>query len=264
MKHDENNAIQKENHRNWLKFVLILLLSAAGGAVLGYSAAWLADNAALGALADTVGRAAGACVPFAVLAAALFLIPAVVCLRRGQALFARWDGEEEETPELADSILSWSLLWLTAAQLGGFLLFGVAASLAPLGYADPMALLPAAGEMLFLTLSIIALQRRVVDLTRRFNPEKQGSVYDFKFQKKWLASCDEAERQRIGQAAYSSFLVTSRTSMIVWIAMVLVNLYLPIGPLPVLAALVPWGAGQISYLAACLKMERSHAAPSKE
>src|SRR5699024_1564322 len=111
---------------------------------------------------------AGACAPFAVLAAALFLIPAVICLRRGQALFARWDGEEEETPELAGSILSWSLLWLTAAQLGGFLLFGVAASLAPLGYADPMALLPAAGEMLLLTLSIIAVQLREDDLTRRF------------------------------------------------------------------------------------------------
>lgn len=265
MKNNENSdAIQKENRKNWLKFAVTLVVCALGGAVLGYGAAWFSDNVSLDALADSAGRVAGACAPFAVLAAALFLIPAVICLRRGQALFARWDGEEEETPELADSIPSWSLLWLTAAQLGGFLLFGVAASLAPLGYADPMALLPAAGEMLFLTLSIIALQRRVVDLTRRFNPEKQGSVYDFKFQKKWLASCDEAERQRIGQAAYSSFLVSSRTSMIVWIAMVLVNLYLPIGPLPVLAALIPWGVGQISYLAACLKMERSHAAPSKE
>ena len=38
---------------------------------------------------------------------------------------------------------------------------------------------------------------------------------------------------------------------------------LSIGPLPVLAALIPWGVGQISYLAACLKMERSGSSSAK-
>ena len=130
-------------------------------------------------------------------------------------------------------------------------------SLIPLGYVDYIALLATIIGLLAVTFLVLFTQQRVVDLTRRINPEKQGSVYDLRFQKKWLASCDEAERQRIGQAAYSSFLVTSRTAMVVWIVMVLVNLHLPIGPLPVLAALVPWGVGQISYLVTCLKMERS-------
>lgn len=256
MKNNENSdAIQKENRKNWLKFAVTLVVCALGGAVLGYGAAWFSDNVSLDALADSAGRVAGACAPFAVLAAALFLIPAAICLRRGQALFARWDGEEEETPELAGSILSWSLLWLTAAQLGGFLLFGVAASLAPLGYADPMALLPAAGKMLFLTLSIIALQRRVVDLTRRFNPEKQGSVYDLKFRQKWLASCDEAERQRIGQAAYTSYTVTSYSCLFVWLLLVVINLLAPIGPLPIIAVFIPWALGQFTYLGQCIRME---------
>lgn len=256
MKNNENSdAIQKENRKNWLKFAVTLVVCALGGAVLGYGAAWFSDNVSLDALADSAGRVAGACAPFAVLAAALFLIPAAVCWRRGEALCARWDGEEEETPELADSILSWSLLWLTAAQLGGFLLFGVAASLAPLGYADPMALLPAAGEMLFLTLSIIALQRRVVDLTRRFNPEKQGSVYDLKFRQKWLASCDEAERQRIGQAAYTSYTVTSYSCLFVWVVLVVLNILVPIGPLPIIAVFIPWALGQFTYLGQCIRME---------
>lgn len=256
MKNNENSdAIQKENRKNWLKFAVTLVVCALGGAVLGYGAAWFSDNVSLDALADSAGRVAGACAPFAVLAAALFLIPAAVCWRRGEALCARWDGEEEETPELAGSILSWSLLWLTAAQLGGFLLFGVAASLAPLGYADPMALLPAAGEMLFLTLSIIALQRRVVDLTRRFNPEKQGSVYDFRFRKKWLASCDEAERQRIGQASYTSYTVTHYSCLFVWVVLVVLNILVPIGPLPILAVSIPWALGQFTYLGQCIRME---------
>ena len=252
---DTPDQVTRENRKNWPRFILILLASAVGGAVLGYSAAWLAGNAALGALADTVGRAAGACTPFAVLAAALFLIPAAICLRRGQALFARWDGEDEDAPEQVEGLLNWSLLWLTAAQLGGFVLFGIIASLEPLGYADPLALLPAVGEMLLLTLTIIALQRRVVDLTRRLNPEKQGSVYDFRFRKKWLASCDEAERQRIGQAAYTSYTVTSYSCLFVWVVLVVLNILVPIGPLPIIAVFIPWALGQFTYLGQCIRME---------
>ena len=252
---DTPDQVTRENRKNWPRFILILLASAVGGAVLGYSAAWLAGNAALGALADTVGRAAGACAPFAVLAAALFLIPAAICLRRGQALCARWDGEDEDAPEQVEGLLNWSLLWLTAAQLGGFVLFGIIASLEPLGYADPLALLPAVGEMLLLTLTIIALQRRVVDLTRRLNPEKQGSVYDFRFRKKWLASCDEAERQRIGQASYTSYTVTHYSCLFVWVVLVVLNILVPIGPLPIIAVFIPWALGQFTYLGQCIRME---------
>ena len=79
MKNNENSdAIQKENRKNWLKFAVTLVVCALGGAVLGYGAAWFSDNVSLDALADSAGRVAGACAPFAVLAAALFLIPAAV------------------------------------------------------------------------------------------------------------------------------------------------------------------------------------------
>ena len=203
-----------------------MLLGPLGGAVLGYGAAWFSDNVSLDALADSAGRVAGACAPFAVLAAALFLIPAAVCWRRGEALCARWDGEDEDAPEQVEGLLNWSLLWLTAAQLGGFVLFGIIASLEPLGYADPLALLPAV-----------------------------GSVYDFRFRKKWLASCDEAERQRIGQAAYTSYTVTSYSCLFVWVVLVVLNILVPIGPLPIIAVFIPWALGQFTYLGQCIRME---------
>ena len=103
--------------------------------------------------------------------------------------------------------------------------------------------------------AVIAVQRRIVDLTRRINPEKQGSVYDFQFRKKWLASCDEAERQRIGQAAYRSYAVTTYACLFVWLALVLVNVLVPIGPLPIAAVMVPWALGQFTYLGQCIRME---------
>ena len=245
----------RDNRKHWLKFLLLTLLCTAGGAVLGYSAAWAADSFSFDALGQAAGRIAGACAPFALLLTVPFLLAAVACWRRAQRQFGAWDGEDEDTPERADRTLSWGMVWTSAAQLLGFLLFGITASLLPLGYirAESM-LLPAVG-MIALMFAVIAVQRRIVDLTRRINPEKQGSVYDLKFRQKWLASCDEAERQRIGQAAYTSYTVTSYSCLFVWVVLVVLNILVPIGPLPIIAVFIPWALGQFTYLGQCIRME---------
>ena len=245
----------RDNRKHWLKFLLLTLLCTAGGAVLGYSAAWATDSFSFDALGQAAGRIAGACAPFALLLTVPFLLAAVACWRRAQRQFGAWDGEDEDTPERADRTLSWGMVWTSAAQLLGFLLFGITASLLPLGYirAESM-LLPAVG-MIALMFAVIAVQRRIVDLTRRINPEKQGSVYDLKFRQKWLASCDEAERQRIGQAAYTSYTVTSYSCLFVWVVLVVLNILVPIGPLPIIAVFIPWALGQFTYLGQCIRME---------
>lgn len=257
------DPVTRDNRQNWPKFVAILIVALFAGGALGTAVTWIMENPSRDEVIRHLGVALGACSPWVVLCALLFWAGSVVCYRRAKAAFASWNGEDEDVLESTEHLLSWSILWATASQFFAFGAFSVVVSLIPLGYADYLSLLAAIVGLLVVTFLVLLSQQRVVDLTRRINPEKQGSVYDLKFQKKWLASCDEAERQRIGQAAYSSFLVTSRTAMVVWIAMVLVNLYLPIGPLPVLAALIPWGVGQISYLAACLKMERSGSSSAK-
>lgn len=45
-------------------------------------------------------------------------------------------------------------------------------------------------------------------------PEKKTSVYDLKFQKKWMDSCDEAEKILIGKCAYKAFGKTNLTCVI--------------------------------------------------
>jgi len=41
------------------------------------------------------------------------------------------------------------------------------------------------------------------------NPEKTASVYDMKFQKKWLETCDEAEKIIVGKCAFKAFNITN-------------------------------------------------------
>lgn len=40
----------------------------------------------------------------------------------------------------------------------------------------------------------IIIQQKAVDITKIMYPEKTASGYDLKFQKKWVDSCDEAEK----------------------------------------------------------------------
>ncbi len=51
----------------------------------------------------------------------------------------------------------------------------------------------------------IIIQQRCVDAVKRMNPEKTASVYDVKFQRKWMDSCDEAEKLMIGKCAYKAY-----------------------------------------------------------
>lgn len=249
------DPVRRDNRKNWPKFAAVLLACMAGGAVLGYCSAWLLDTHSFAPLTDAAWHAAGVCAPFAVLAAVPFLLAALVCYRRAVALAAAWDGEDDALPARAEARLNWACVWLTAAQLLELLLFSVTASLFPLGHITPGVLLLAVGEFLTLFLAGLILNGRIVDLVRRLNPEKQGSVYDFKFRQKWLASCDEAERQRIGQASFVGFRAGGEAGLFTAVVLMALGALLPIGPLPSLAVMIPWSVGQLAYLAECIRME---------
>ena len=79
------------------------------------------------------------------------------------------------------------------------------------------------------------------------NPEKHGSVYDSKFQKKWLESCDESERRQIGEASYRAYMVTTRLCLGLWLVLVVLSMVVEMSLLPVFILLVVWGTMQVTY-----------------
>ena len=107
---------------------------------------------------------------------------------------------------------------------------------------------------------VIFAQQKVVDLERRMNPEKHGSVYDTKFQKKWLDSCDESERRQIGEASYRAYMVTTRVCLGVWMALTVLGMVFEIGMLPVSVLLLVWGVMQVTYTLECIRLGKKGAA----
>lgn len=255
-KQDKQDKIRQENRRKLPGFLLFVALGAAIGAFIAIFSNWLAAAVSPAELTGSAILALSVALPFVALLCVPFVIAALWCLRKSQTLFARWDGDDERLPEQIERCLDWALLWASTTQFLVLLSLGLCLSLLPLGAVGASVALMVPIFCVVMMFLSVHLQRRVVDLTRRMNPEKQGSVYDVKFRKKWYDSCDEAERRRIGEAAYAAYIATTYTSLALWVVMALLNIFVPVGPLPILAALAPWGAGQLTYLLHCIRADK--------
>lgn len=103
------------------------------------------------------------------------------------------------------------------------------------------------------------LQAVVVRAMQRLAPEKRGNVFDLRFQKDWYASCDEAERQRIGECGYHTYLTMTKIYPFTLLAALLAVMY---GGASVLWAVVLgglWLTQTLSYLLRAYKLEHGKA-----
>lgn len=261
MKHN-NDPIKQENKKAFPKFILIFVLSLVVGLVLGLTMSFL-EFEDFGALLAAFWR-------FFTTRLAGWLLCAcpVVELAIGLPLYfgakrrlSAWDGEDEAVGEAIEQTLS-VCIWITsmATVLGFFLVAGHFAGMAggimlraDMGTVHVFLGLGAFLVNLFITM---VFQQKLVDATKQMNPEKHGSVYDTKFQKKWLDSCDEAERAIIGQCAMKAYQAMSAACLALWTVFALGGMFFGGGFLPAMAVCVVWGAGQSVYCYWSIKLSR--------
>ena len=248
----ENNTVKKDNRKAFPKYLLILFVSAIFSGVLGFAAGWIGHDNLSEVIAAAVTHGLTAAAPWALLVTSAVSLTAILWLyRSAKGLFTGWDGEDEAVMDRADEKLNWAML-LTAAQFVlDMFFFAVAQS------AHNMT---AVWSVLFFIVSAFTLvfaQQKIVDLTRRMNPEKKGSVYDVKFKKKWFESCDEAEQKQIGQAAHKAFNVVSTACPILWAALLMLSYAFDFDLLmPVFTVCLLWLLLQVSYCLECIRLGR--------
>lgn len=247
-----NDNVKRENRKALPKFLLILLGAAVFGGVLGFLTGWMGYSNASDLVVEAVDYLIGRVVPWLIPAASLALLAAAVWqYRRARALFAAWDGEAEEPIDAADMRLNVALLLTSIVMALNFFLLPAS------WYIDwERGPILADGFFILVMIAVMLLQQKVVDLTRRMNPEKRGSVYDMKFQKKWLDSCDEAERLQIGQAAYRAYRTATMACLVLWVALLVLDMIFGFGLLPVFVVLLLWGILQVTYILECIRLEK--------
>ena len=244
----DKNEIKRANRKALPQFMLIMVICFIIGGTIGFCSAKYGLNTLAGGM-KTAGMFFGTYIaPWLMLAAAV-IVP-VVCVPIYQSatkLLASWDGENEEMSDTIDEKLS-IVLWVTSAA---FILsyFLIAASYAN-GFetfkTETSGALFLAGIIGFLTIMIEAVifQQKCVDTTKKMNPEKTASVYDTKFQKKWMESCDEAEKIMIGKCAFKAYAATNTVCSILSIVLAICALVFGIGFLPSLVVCLIWIVNQ--------------------
>ena len=103
----------------------------------------------------------------------------------------------------------------------------------------------------------VIIQQKSVDSVKVMNPEKTASVYDMKFQKKWLDTCDEAEKIIVGKCAFKAFNVTNSVCSILAIILAISALMFGIGFFPSFLVCLIWIINVSIYCKDCLKYSKS-------
>ena len=246
----ENNAVKRDNRKALPKYLLILFVAAIFGGVLGFAAGWLGHDNLSEVIAAAVSNWLTAAAPWALLTTSVVTQALILWLYHGaKALYTGWDGEDDDVMDRADEKLNWALLLAAAQFVLDMFFFAAALS------AHNMTALWSA---LFFVVSVFVLvfaQQKIVDLTRKMNPEKKGSVYDTKFKKKWFESCDEAEQKQIGQAAYKAFNVVSTACPALWGILLLLSYAFNFSLLmPTFIVCFIWLLQQVSYCLECIRL----------
>ncbi len=254
---DNDREIKKANLKALPKFILIMVASLILGGVVGYLAARCGLDALSGSL-KAAGDVFGIRVaPWLMLAVAVVVpVVSVALYRRAKKLLGTWDGEDEAVSDAIDGLLSIAI-WITGAALivsyfliaaaysGGFAMFDREENTVPF--------FVSMGAFIAIMIEAVLIQQRCVDAAKKTNPEKTASVYDVDFHKKWMDSCDEAEKVLIGKCAFKAYSATNTVCSTLAIVLAISALIFGIGFLPSLVVCAVWIVNLTVYCMEALK-----------
>ena len=257
----DNNEIKKANRKALPKFMLIMVISLFIGGSIGFCSAKYRLDMLAGGI-KSAGTFFGTYIAPCLMLVMAVIVP-VVCIcvyRDAKKLLSSWDGENEEISDTIDNKLSVAV-WLTSAALI-FSYFLIAAS-----YSGGFKAFENKNNIVMLFISIAAflaimiesiiIQQKCIDAAKKTNPEKTVSVYDPKFQKKWMDSCDEAEKIMIGKCAFKAYAATNTVCTVLAILLAVCALIFEIGFLPSLAVCLIWIVNQSVYCKEALRYSKA-------
>lgn len=256
---DNGEEIKQENKKALPRFLLVLLGSLVVGVLVGEGMLWLSSGNFAYTLANLAVIFTNNVAGWGLIA--LPVVELVVCLSMysgAKRRLEKWDGEDEEAEGRIEASLS-KCMWISGILLilSFFLMTamvsGFASAEAPWRIGKGLFFGGIAAFFVTLLISVV-IQQNLVDAQKRMSPEKKGSVFDTKFQKKWYESCDEAERAVIGQCAYQAYKAMGSACMILWMVFTLGAMLFDWGFLPAMGVCVIWGVGQSVYCYSCFKL----------
>lgn len=254
----ERNDIKKANRKAMPGFLLITLVGAIVGGIVGFYSAKYGVERLAGSM-KSAGAFFGKYVSGWILLAIAVITPIVVIpvYQKAKRLLLAWDGEDESICDIAEKKLNVILMISSIVLICAFFLISATYSggFAMIDKNFNMYVLGIVAFLVILAEGII-IQQKAVDITKIMYPEKTASVYDLKFQKKWVESCDEAEKIMIGRCAFEAFKVTNSVCGALSVILAIGALTFDIGFLPSFVVCLIWLVNQCVYCRAAAKCSK--------
>lgn len=257
----ENSEIRNANKRALPKFILIVIISLIVGLLTGFYSAKYGLNMLEGSI-KSAGVFFGAHIaPWLMLTTAI--IGPAVCVpiyRSAGKLRSSWDGENDDISDAIDRKLSVAI-WISDAAL--ILSFFLMAASYSNGFEtfenrnSTAAFIVSIVSFFTIMIEALIIQQKCVDAYKKANPEKTASIYDLKFQKKWMDSCDEAEKLLAGKCAVKAFVVTNTVCTVLSSVLAVCALTFGIGFLPSFTVCLIWIVNLSVYNREMLKYSKA-------
>lgn len=253
------NENRREDKRFFKKFIIVLVLATVGGGIVGAASQVVAEGVA--GAADSLLSAFLLVAPFGNLILTLLLLVWYIAVFGGlRKRFLAWDGEDEETIESIEGKLSAGMILTSIASILSYFFMGAGFYAIAHFEMDPyqvMSLVRLAavfGGLICVMVLMTVMQKNIVNLIKEINPEKQGSVYDTGFRKKWSASCDEMERMQTYEAGFYAYQVGAYTCIVLFMVCFVGMLTWDWGLLPLAMVLLVWLVQTVAYGMKCRKL----------
>lgn len=240
-------AKKKSPARIYLTFAAVLILCALVGGIFGYTTA--SNELSIHDLSQRINQLLASLGPWWFAPSFLLLAAATCCYLRGKRLLPQAMEDDDIFPQ-ANLTLGWAVFLSNLAMV--FTLIAMA-----LSYASSWGVGCSIVLLVIQLVWIQAIQARIISATKQLLPEKRGNTFDFKFQHDWYQSCDEAERQQIGQCSYQTFKVMGLIFPIVMAVLAVLSIIGLIAPAYSLLVGFLWLVQQFVYNYTSLKMDKA-------
>ncbi|WP_297137416.1 DUF3169 family protein, partial [Terrisporobacter sp.] len=221
MNREHVEEIKKEDKKAFKGYVAMLVISGIIGGIIGASSVYLKKFIGE-SLPNLLMSIFETITPFAsIVLSILVIIINRIIYNKSRKEYDLWS-ETNEDDDIIDKIelrLSYILLLTSVNMILGFFFFGIGSMLLVFdkingGFGADFSIINFlclfVGFILCMASSTL-IQKKIINLQKEINPLLKGSVYDLKFNKKWLDSCDEAIKLGIFKSAYKAYTSVSTT-----------------------------------------------------
>lgn len=267
MKEKQQQENKKNDRKIFIRFVVFLLLSGIVGIFAGMT---------IRILQATVGTSMDALLDI-IVSAMIYIVPALYLLMhlaaaiisfsiygRAKKKVMHWDGEDEDYIEAIEASLDIPVIMGNAVMVLNLLLYTVVVYQADhVEMSQLWQNILSNGGMVLMILGYvyeIIVQKLVVDLEKKLNPEKRGNVFEIDFMKTWMESCDEAQKWKHYEAAWHAFRITNVVCLVLWLLCFIAQFSFQAGLLPVFCVSGIWLVLVLSYSISAYRLD--HGKPS--